>query len=110
MILRVLGVSVGLVLTVALCRYTVRDVGFVDLGDPGYQYYTFVSEAKAPGVTAACRGVAAAVFADTNIDFAVVDVDGDEDHPAQSYVRELSIERFPTTVLATSSSCDRRYI
>ena len=49
MILRILAVSAALSLTVALCRFTVRDVGFVDLGDPGYQCYTLVSEAKSPG-------------------------------------------------------------
>ncbi len=99
MILRMLAVSAGLSLAVALCRFTVRDVGFVDLGDPRYQYYTFVSDARSPGVTAACRGVAEAVFAGTNIDFAVVDPDGDGDHPARRHLRELKIERFPTTVL-----------
>ena len=99
MILRILVVTAGLTLSAAVCRYTVRDVGFVDLGDPEYECYAFVSDAGSPGVTTACEQIAESVFMDTNVDFAVVDLDTDEGHPARRHLRELKIQRFPTTVL-----------
>lgn len=99
MILRILAISAGLSLSVALCRYTVRDVGFVDLGDPGYQLYAFVSDTSSPGVASACGDTAKTKLLDTNIEFEVIDLDADEHHAAYRHVRELEIKNFPCTVL-----------
>ncbi len=98
MIQRFLVLSAGLILATPLCRFTVRDVGFVDLGDPGYQYYALVSE-RATALESACREAAKTAFADTNVEFEVIDPSLAADHPAGRYARELKIEKFPTTIL-----------
>ena len=60
-VLQWVACSAGLFLTASLCRFTVRDVGFGDLGDAGYKYYVVVSDSKTPGLSVASRLVAAAV-------------------------------------------------
>jgi hypothetical protein len=96
---RILAVSVCVSVSAVMCRFTVRDVGFVDLGDPGYRYYTFVSDAQSLGATESSRKLAEAIFADTNIEFTVVDPLDDLDQTGREYLRDLKIKRFPTTVL-----------
>jgi hypothetical protein len=91
------------VLTVSLsalvCRFTVRDVGFVDLGDPTYKLYAFVSKNESPDAHAGIQRLSAALFAETNVEVELFDPDSEEEHDAYRLLGELKIQEFPTTVL-----------
>ena len=98
MILRFLTLAVCGSISALLCRFTVRDVGFVDLGDPNYQCYVIVTDGDSGG-SSSLRRAAKSVFADTNIEFELVETGSDEDHVVHRHLRELKIDRFPATVL-----------
>ena len=62
------------------CRYTVRDVGFADLGNERYTFYCFVDD-QVPGARVDQLGQAAAVlFGDANVQFQLVNL-AKGDHP-----------------------------
>ena len=62
------------------CRYTVRDVGFADLGNERYTFYCFVDD-QVPGARVDQLGQAAAVlFGDANVQFQLVNL-ANGDHP-----------------------------
>ncbi len=71
-------ILIPLTATVCLCRFTVRDVGFVDLGDEPYRLYAFL----APGDAAdSFRQLGTGLLLDSNIQLEVVDP-ADDSHPA----------------------------
>ncbi len=56
------------------CRYTVRDVGFVDLGNERYTFFCFIDD-QVPGERVDQLGQAASVlFGDANVRFQLVDL------------------------------------
>ena len=62
------------------CRYTVRDVGFADLGNERYTFYCFVDD-QVPAARVDQLGQAAAVlFGDANVQFQLVNL-ANGDHP-----------------------------
>jgi len=79
------------------CRYTVRDVAFVDLGDRPYQLFLFTKGAKSRVLSAAFEEVATKVFADANVVAQHVDLDEVPDHPAAEYAKDVAT--FPALVL-----------
>ncbi len=66
---------------VALCRYTVRDVAFVDLGDSSYRL-----ELKVPAPDAATLGAVATTLLDTNVSYEVSELE-----PFSSESSELTL-------------------
>ena len=79
------------------CRYTVRDVAFVDLGDGAYQLFLFTKGTKGSALSAAFEDVATKVFADANVLAQHVDLDEAPDHPATEYAKDVTA--FPALVL-----------
>ncbi len=79
------------------CRYTVRDVAFVDLGDRAYQLFLFTKGTKGSALSAAFEDVATKVFADANVLAQHVDLDEAPDHPATEYAKDVTA--FPALVL-----------
>ena len=62
------------------CRYTVRDVGFADLGNERYTFFCFIDD-QVPGGQVDQLGQAASVlFGDANVRFQLVDLAKGE-HP-----------------------------
>ena len=86
--------------TSLVCRFTVRDVGFVDLGDPTYTLYAFVSKEESPEVHAGIQRLASAMFGETNVKVLILDPDSEEEHDGHRLLRDLKVQKFPTTVLA----------
>jgi len=86
---------------VLACRYTVRDVGFVDLGAPPYRLHLLVRGDTPEEVPAAYKQASYAVLMDANVKLDVVNVDRQKDHPSVAYVAELGIDSFPAAVLVS---------
>lgn len=65
-----------------LCRYTVRDVGFVDLDEPRWKLGFFVDETVPVAFRDLSRATAGAVFLHANVDFNLVDLKEQADRTA----------------------------
>lgn len=67
------------------CRYTVRDVGFADLGNERYTFYCFVDD-QVSGARVDHLGQAAAVlFGDANVQFQLINL-AKGDHPQAKHL------------------------
>jgi len=92
------------VATVSACRYTVRDVAFVDLGDMPYRLFVYANEpANEPAnetargeLAAAVRKVAQDTLVDANVIIEFVDTSPETDHPALKYA--TAVENFPAVI------------
>ena len=81
------------------CRYTVRDVAFVDLGDAPYRLFVFADladEETAGELQAAVDHIAEEVLIDANCVIEFVDTSPETDHPALKYATEVT--QFPALV------------
>lgn len=81
------------------CRFTVRDVGFVDLGDARYKLHVFVSGEESPAAEATLQRLCKAQLLDVNTEVEFVDPDAEDQVPAHRFLRELQIQEFPAMVL-----------
>ena len=81
------------------CRFTVRDVGFVDLGDSRYKLHVFVSGEESPAAKATLERLCKAQLLDVNADVEFVDPDAETEVPAHRLLREMQIQEFPAMVL-----------
>ncbi|MAF11289.1 hypothetical protein CMK11_12630 [Candidatus Poribacteria bacterium] len=69
------------------CKYSVRDVAFVDILPQPYHAYIHVNAETSPEARAEIASAAAAVFLDANVTGEVVDLDAHANHPS---AREVS--------------------
>ena len=88
------------VATVSACRYTVRDVAFVDLGDMPYRLFVYANETanetERGELAAAVRKVAEDTLVDANAIIEFVDTSPETDHPALKYA--AAVEDFPAVI------------
>lgn len=81
------------------CRYTVRDVAFVDLGDVPYRLFVFAdeaNEAEAGELETSVSRIAEEVLLDANAVIEFVDTSPEIDHPAFKYA--TNVKHFPAVV------------
>lgn len=88
-------------LTASGCPYSVRDVGFVDLDSPPYRIYLFVRDdtPQKETFTAAFEEASAALFAESNVEAEIVNLDEQKSHPAVEHLRQWEVSTFPTALL-----------
>jgi hypothetical protein len=78
------------------CRYTVRDVAFVDLGDIPYRLFVYANKGESEGLVAAVNSVAEDVLLDANAVIEFVDTSPKTEHPALKYATE--VKDFPAVI------------
>lgn len=83
------------------CRFTVRDVGFVDLGSPPYHLYGFVKNDTPEEAVTTFRRIARAALIDSNVDVEMVNIDTDRDHPGFESYLKWKPKSFPAAVLVS---------
>ncbi len=83
----------------AVCRFTVRDVAFVDLGDTPYQLVAFISASDQPEGAAQFSSLTAAILAEANVDARCIDPDEESEDSASQYLSQLQIQDYPAAVL-----------
>jgi len=83
------------------CQFTVRETGFVDLGDGKYGFYGYVNNATPADAVSAFKRISGAALLDTNVNVEIVNVDNDKEHKALNYLGEAPPESFPAGVLAS---------
>lgn len=81
------------------CRYSVRDVGFVDLGTPPYTLYAFIDSKTSEELVSQINTIAYAALLDTNIEPETIHIEQQSDHPAMKYYRDRRLQRCPALVL-----------
>lgn len=83
------------------CRYTVRDVGFVDMGSPPYRLYGFVRNDTPEDIASTLKRVSVAALLDSNVESEIINIDEQPDHKAMQYFRSHTIESLPAAVLVS---------
>jgi hypothetical protein len=83
------------------CRYSVRDIGFVDLGAEPYRFYGYVSPDTPPEIAGAFAEMSHAAFLDSNVSTEIIDPAKEKDHPAAKYLDVQEIGSFPAGVLVS---------
>lgn len=68
------------------CRYTVREIGYTDLGDTDFHLYLFVNNDTAKETIEGFQQVGYAMLLDTNVKISIVNVDKEPEHPAIKYI------------------------
>lgn len=81
------------------CRYSVRDVGFVDLGTPSYTLYTYIDSTTPEDLVSQLNAIAYAALLDANIEPETIQIDRQSEHPAMKYYRDNQIEHCPALLL-----------
>ena len=83
------------------CRYNVREVGFVDLSIEPYHLYGFVDQNTPAEITSSFEQISYATLLESNIQFEIVDVNRQKNHPAIKYLRSEQMQTFPSAVLVS---------
>ncbi len=73
------------------CRFNVRDVGFVDLGSPPYQFYCLTNASTPADVSAAIKDISAAAFFNTNVEPLVLDQSDPRAEPWKTLAAPLGV-------------------
>ncbi|HPA46663.1 MAG TPA: hypothetical protein PK395_12930 [bacterium] len=81
------------------CRYTVRDVGFVQFPGDLYHLYCIVGEQTPPDRIEAFDRAALIAFMDSNVRPEIIRVDSQPDHPALEYLPKGQNLQSPVCVL-----------
>ncbi len=81
------------------CRYNVRDVGFVDHGEPGYRLCLLTDADTPVDLVETIEQVSYAVLLDSNVELEVVRVDRQEDHPAVGAMGQCDIRPLPALMM-----------
>ena len=80
---------------VEACRYNVRDVGFVDLGDEPYRVFLLVDDGAPTGFVDLFRKTARSVFLETNVRVAPL---SSKNNPSCSDPKRARTSSWPDTV------------
>ena len=83
------------------CRYTVRDVAFVDLGDPPYRLVTYLTEEDGAVLHEDLYRLTTAVLADSNVEGCFLDPDGVLNEEDALRLSTNLVREFPFTALVS---------
>lgn len=84
------------------CRFNVRDVGFAQFGPVPYTMVGYVDGSISSDQKTIFQQVAFAALLDSNIEFQLVDLDGDPNNPALAYRPQAPLNGTPTLALISS--------
>jgi hypothetical protein len=83
------------------CRYNVRDVGFVDLGEEAYRLFAYVRQDTSPEFISQFRTLSEEALRDSNVRPGIINVDTEPDHPAQRFLTPNLTNSLPIGVLVS---------
>ncbi|MEK6247613.1 MAG: hypothetical protein N2C12_05490 [Planctomycetales bacterium] len=87
--------------TVEACKYTVRDVAFVDLGEQLYRLFLVTKEGDHDSLSAALGQAAKSVLSDANVVAELVELDKTSDHAAADYALSAGVTTYPAAILVS---------
>ncbi len=97
---RIFVLSLVLFTSAFACKYTVRDIGFTDLGSTTYQLCIYVDNTTSQEAVATIERIAYAAFLDANVETEIIHTGLQSDHPAMDYFRLQKITSMPAVILA----------
>lgn len=86
------------------CVYTVRDVGFADIGSVPYRLYYYVQDDMPEELVSTFKQISYAALMDSNVEAAIINVDQSEANPddhAMKYLKLWNIQSYPTAILVS---------
>ena len=84
------------------CKYTVRDIGFTDLGSTPYRIYFYVDDNTPEEITSSFQRISYAALLDANVEAETININQQTQHQAMDYYRSQKIESLPAVILAAS--------
>ncbi len=81
------------------CKYTVRDVAFVDMDGSWYELVLLLDDETPTDITKVIKATAIEGLAESNVQFSVVDIDNNATQTQLALLRSHEIDRFPAAVL-----------
>ncbi len=84
------------------CKYTIREIGFTDIGSQPYMLYFFVQSNTSEEIVSTFRKVAYPVLMETNVRSEIINVDEQKGHPAINHLHQLNTGSFPVAILVSS--------
>jgi len=83
------------------CRYTVRDIGFVDLGAKPYYLYGYVTPDTPADISSSFTQISKAALRDSNVNFEQINIVKQKEHPAVKYLELWPKQSFPAAILVS---------
>lgn len=83
------------------CRYTIRDVGFVDVVSEYYSLYLYIDNETPQDLQTALNEVSYASLLETNVKAFVIHVGENKSHPATRYIEQWGVKEFPAAILVS---------
>ena len=86
------------------CKYTVRDIGFTDLGSSAYKLYLYFDNNTPQEIVSTFQRITYAALLDANVETETIDVNEQSQHQALSFLNSQSIKSLPAVILVSSDS------
>ena len=83
------------------CRYNVRETGFVDLRIEPYYLFGYISDETGADVVSKFKQVTEVGLENSNIDFEIINIDQQKDHPAMKLIDLQQLKSLPAAVLVS---------
>ena len=83
------------------CEYSVRDAGFVTILPTQYRIYCFIRDDTPEKLTSTFKQISYTTFMDTNVEFEIINVEQNNNHPAMEYFHFWEIQSFPSAILVS---------
>lgn len=83
------------------CRYNVRETGFVDLRIEPYYLFGYISDETGADLVSRFEQVAEAGLENSNINFEIINIDLQKDHPAMKLLNLQQVKSLPAAVLVS---------
>jgi len=80
------------------CRYTIREIGFSDIGSMPYHIYVFTRSDMPEDDISTIEKLSFALLNETNIKLEIVDIDERRDSITQYYLDKYNIQSFPSAL------------
>ncbi len=85
-------------LNTSACRYTIREIGFSDIGSMPYHIYVFIRSDMSEDDISTIEKLSFALLNETNVKLEIVDIDERRDSITQYYLDKYNIQSFPSAL------------
>lgn len=85
-------------LNTSACRYTIREIGFSDIGSMPYHIYVFTRSDMPEDDISTIEKLSFALLYETNVKLEIVNVDKEKDSITQYYLDKYNIQSFPSAL------------
>jgi len=83
------------------CRYTIREIGFSDLGSVPYTACFFINSTTSPEEQEILKKLSFALLYETNVKFEIIHIKEDKNSEAMKYVNSYKLRIFPSLVFVS---------